>query len=164
MTVRGEVLRGKSSPLGTPGAMRLDNGFTCHTLEKPWHNNESGISCTIADTYRGKVELSPHFKRLVIRLEDKHGRKACEVHHGNFAADEQDLDGDGLAEVTDVHGCTLVGHNFGMVQRKDGRQQYGIRNSVAALTALIKSLEDPLQPGGYHDVVITYRWDEGCAP
>lgn len=164
MTVRGDVLRGKSSPLGTPGAARLDNGFNCHTLEKPWHNNDRGTSCIVADTYLGQVVMSPHFNRLVIRLEDKHGRQACEWHHGNFAADEQDLDGDGLIEITDVHGCTLVGHNYGMVQRKDGHQQYGIRNSVAALTALIKSLEDAMQPGGYHDVIVTYRWGEACQP
>lgn len=164
MTVSGEVLRGKSEPLGTPGAMRLDNGFSCHTLEKPWANNERGNSCIVADTYRGKVQFSHRFNRLIIMLEDKHDRKACEIHNGNFAAEERDIDGDGIAEITDVHGCTLVGHNYGMVPRKDGRQQYGIRNSVAALTALIKSLEDALQPGGYHDVLIAYRWEEGCAP
>jgi hypothetical protein len=164
LTVRGEVLRSQFGPLGTPGRMRLDNSFECDTLEKNWHDNKNGISCTMADTYHGRVVYSDHFKRNVIRFDDKNGRVACEIHHGNFAADEQDLDNDGLAEITSVHGCTLVGHNFGLIQRKDGKQQYGIRNSVAALDALLKSLEDSMQAGGYHDVVITYRWAEGCAP
>lgn len=164
MTVRGEVLRGKSDPLGTQGGIRLDNGFTSHTLEKPWHDNARGQSCITADTYNGKVVMSAHFKRLVILFDDKNGREACEIHHGNFAADEVDVDHDGIAEITDVHGCTLVGHNYGLIQRKDGRQQFGIRNSAAALTALIASLRDDQLPGGYHDVIITYRWGEGCAP
>lgn len=164
MTVRGEVVRGKSTPLGTPGRLRLDNSFECHTLELPWHDNERGRSCTVADTYHGKVWYSPTLKRNVIRFEDKNGRQDCEMHNGNFAADEQDLDGDGVAEVTQVHGCTEVGHDYGLIERKDGRKQYGIRNSVPALEALIASLRDDLQPGGYHDVIITYTWEEGCQP
>lgn len=164
MTVRGDVVRGKSTPYGTPGRLRLDNSFECHTLELPWHDNQSGKSCTKADTYFGKVWYSSTLKRNVIRFEDKNGRKDCLIHNGNFAADEEDIDGDGVREVTQIHGCTEVGFNYGLIERKDGRKQYGIKSSVQTLEALILSLKDDAQPGGYHDVIITYKWEDGCSP
>lgn len=170
--IRGDVPRKRSTPLGTPGRMTLENGFACDTLELAWHNNERGRSCTIADTYRGKAWWSPMLKRVVIRLEDKHGRHDCLVHNGNFAADEEDLDGDGVDEVTQIHGCTETGNGYGDVKRKDGKMQWGIRGSVAALTALIDSLRCPVEEAdtvltidgeqhGFHDVELTYSWEEG---
>lgn len=172
--IRGEVVRQRSTPYGTPGRLKLENGFSCYTLELPWHDNEKGRSCTIADVYRGRVWWSPMLKRPVIRLEDKHGRHDCLVHNGNFAADEIDIDGDGVPEVTQIHGCTEVGAGYGDVMRRDGRKQWGIINSVKTLEALIASLRDTtVEAGladedgfisGYHDVEITYKWAEGCAP
>jgi hypothetical protein len=164
MTVRGEVVRMMSTPLGTPGRLRMDNGFECDTLELPWHNNERGRSCTMADTYFGRVYVSPRLGRPVIRFQDKNGREDCEIHNGNFAADTVDLDGDGTPEQTQVHGCTEVGHGYGMIQRKDGRLQWGLMNSTQALVALILSLTDEFQKDGYHDVIITYKWADGCSP
>lgn len=142
----------------------MDHGFACDTLELPWHSNERGRSCTIADTYRGRVWRSPMLGRLVVRLEDKHGRHDCLIHNGNWAADTEDLNGDGIAEVTQVHGCTEVGHGFGDLLRKDGRKQWGIMHSVPTLESLIAGLRDASQPGGYHEVLIAYRWEAGCAP
>jgi hypothetical protein len=174
--IRGKVVRGESTPFGTPGRMALENDFRCDTLELGWHNNERGKSCTKADTYRGKVWWSPSLKRLVIRFEDKHGRKDCLVHNGNFAGEERDIDGDGAAEVTQIHGCTLVGVGHGDVQRKDGKMQFGIKQSGSTLAALIESLrvkdlseadtviEMNSDGHGFHDVEIQYRWGDGCAP
>lgn len=162
--ILGKIARSASTPLGTPGHLILDNGFQCDTLELPWKENKKGVSCTIADTYKGWVWMSPMLKRLVIRLEDKHGRHDCLIHNGNFAAEERDIDGDGVAEITQIHGCTEVGKGYGEIMRKDGLKQWGILNSGKALDALIESLEDPEQPGGFDRVEITYRWAEGCYP
>jgi hypothetical protein len=156
------VVRQRSAPLGTPGAVTLLNGFVSDTLELPWHGNERGRSCIAADEYRGWVWQSPTLRRPVIRLEDKHGRQDCLVHNGNWAADEVDLDGDGAPEVTQVHGCTEVGRGYGEVRRRDGRLQWGILRSGATLDELIRSLEDGL--GGHHEVLLTYVWAPGCAP
>lgn len=172
MTVNGTVVRQRSSQLGTPGAMRLENGFSCDTLELPWHNNERGKSCTKADTYFGRVWFSPMLKRLVIRYADKNGRSDCLVHNGNWAADEVDVDGDGKREVTQVHGCTEVGRGYGEILRKDGAKQWGILRSVTTLKELLQSLEDgkPVAIGpdgfatGFHNVVIAYSWAPGCEP
>jgi hypothetical protein len=167
--IRGEVPRQRSTETGTPGAMALENGFSCDTLELGWHDNERGRSCTKADTYRGKVWYSPTLKRLVIRYEDKNGRQDCLVHNGNWAGDAD------RGEITQVHGCTEVGHGYGPLQRPDGRMQWGILHSGATLAGLIDSLRcDPGEADtvlsingqelGFHDVEITYRWAEGCAP
>lgn len=174
MIIRGEVVRQRSTALGTPGRMLLSNNFNCDTLELPWRNNERGKSCTKPDTYRGRVWWSPTLKRPVIRFEDKHGRKDCLAHNANFAAEERDQDGDGAAEVTQIHGCTAVGMTYGPIERKDKKMQWGIRFSGSTLDALIRSLRDQsVEAGladedgflsGYHDVEITYRWAPGMEP
>ena len=154
--------------------LKLDNGFSCDTLELAWHNNERGKSCIKPgpgerpETYLGRVWWSPMLKRPVIRFDDKNDRKDCLVHNGNFAADTKDLDGDGIAEVTQVHGCTEVGHGYGDIQRRDGKMQWGIRVSGATLAGLIESLRDESEEAGhadvngflsgYHQVEITYSW------
>lgn len=173
--IPGKVLRQRSTPLGTPGRLTMDNGFVCDTQELAWHDNERGKSCTAPGVDKGKVWYSPTLKRLVIRFEDRNGRKDVLIHHGNFAADAQDLDGDGQQEVSDVHGCTETGLGFGEVMRKDGKMQWGIKNSGATLKGLIDSLRcDPAEADtvvevdgvqqGFHDVEITYEWAEGAAP
>lgn len=175
MTVRGEVLRQKSTPLGTPGRMEIaDLEFQCDTLEPPWANNQRGKSCVIADRYVGRVWFSPSLKRKVIRYEDRNGRFDCLIHNANFAAaGEEDIDGDGVPEVTQIHGCTAVGRGYGEILRKDGRKQWGILNSVKTLEELISSLEIPGElhtinaagfVSGYEDVVMTYHWAPGCDP
>lgn len=171
-TVPGEVLRQKSTPLGTPGRMALENGYGTDTLELAWHDNERGKSCTAAGVDRGRVWFSPMLNRPVIRFVDRNGRHDCLVHNGNWAADEEDLDQDGVTEVTQVHGCTEVGNGYGVIKRKDWKMQWGVKGSIPALEALIASLdtgEEHVQDkdgfiSGYNDVEITYRWAEGCAP
>lgn len=173
--IRGAVLRKPSTPLGTPGRLTLETGFSCDTLELPWANNERGQSCTLPapggrpETYWGRVWWSPTFRRPVIRYEDKNGRQNCLVHNGNFGAEMRDIDGDGAPEITQIHGCTLVGRGYGDILRKDGRSQWGIKSSSAALTDLINSLRDREveQPvvelagyiTGYHEVEMLYSWE-----
>lgn len=174
MVVRGWVLRGLSAPTGTPGGWRLETGFFCDTLELPWHNNERGRSCTKPGIDRGRVWFSPKLRRPVIRYEDRDGRQDVEVHNANWAADARDIDGDGVPEVTQLHGCTAVGRGYGMILRKDGRQQFGIKSSGPTLDALIAALRDPMvevpQVGGagyltgYHEVEVEYSWATDCAP
>lgn len=160
--IKGTVIREASTPLGTPGRMTLENGFECDTLELPWHNNERGKSCIKADTYRGWAWYSPTFKRMVIRFEDKHGRKDVLIHNANFAAEERDVDGDGDQEVTQLHGCTAVGRGFGEIQDRAGDMQWGIKNSSNTLLELLNSLDNGR--GGFEEVEITYKWAEGSEP
>lgn len=174
MIIKGSVVRGLSTPLGSPGRLSHSLGFSCDTLELPWHNNERGRSCIKPDVYLGHVWWSPTLKRLVIRFEDKNDRHDCLIHNGNWAADEVDLDGDGTKEVTQVHGCTEVGRGYGDILRRDGKKQWGIMASSPTLSALINSMMDrsvttvivgPLgYATGYHPIELTYSWGEGCTP
>ena len=154
------IRRSKSTPNGTPGRLTAEGGFSCDTLELPWHDNERGISCITADSYIGWIWHSPSMGRPVVRLEDKYGRHDCLIHNGNFAGDVTvDVDGDGKAGdlITQVHGCTEVGMGFGMVKRPDGSLQFGVLSSKDTLARLIDHLG-----AGQHEFI--YLWDEGCEP
>lgn len=147
------VTRQKSTDAGTPGTLRIeDNWWTCDTLELPWRNNKRGQSCIIADTYKCEPWMSEHLGRMVLRLEDKHGRQDCLVHNGNFAGDTE------KGQVTQVHGCTEVGRGFGLVPRPDGKgNQFGILRSKVTLDELMQELG-----AGPH--AIEYKWAEECEP
>lgn len=144
------VLRGKSADEGTPSKLTTLDGFVCDSQELPWRNNRTGVSCILADTYNAELWLSPHLG-WVVRLEDKHGRKSCLIHSGNFAGDTD------KGKVTQVHGCTEVGRGFGEIALPKGGEQHGVLNSKKTLADLIAHIGQ-----GPHRV--TYRWDEGCEP
>lgn len=158
-----EVVRGLSTPHGTPGKWTiLETGWTCDTLELPWADNERGRSCTIADTYLAKLELSEHLggpRHQVYRIEDKHGRENVMVHNANFAGEVK------IGDETQLHGCTAVGRGYGQIERNDGKKnddgtpatQFGILRSVKTLEELIEATQGD-------DLVITYKWAPGCAP
>lgn len=158
--MKGVITRGTQADTGTPGRLILEDGFSCDTLELPWRDNQRGLSCIRPapggepETYLAWIWQSPSMGRPVVRLEDKHGRKDCLVHNGTWAGDVMlDVDGDGEAGdlITQVHGCTLVGMGFGMIQRKDGKMQWGVLSSKDTLAKLVAHLGD-----GMHE--LTYRW------
>ena len=157
MDINLNVVRGKSTPEGTPGKQTSDAGFSCDTLELQWANNRRGISCILADTYTATIWYSPTLGHEVLRLEDKHGRFDCLEHNGNFA-------GEAHGEVTQVHGCTEVGRGYGQIKRPGDGQvtQYGILHSVATLAELIQHVKDTIGEDG--KISITYSWGAGCAP
>lgn len=149
------ILRGASAPEGTPGKLVSSAGFTCDTQELQWANNKRGISCIMPDTYDACLWFSPMLKRMVVRLEDKHGRHDCLIHNGNWA-------GEGEGEITQIHGCTEVGHGFGDIKRPDGVMQHGILNSGNTLNMLIEHIISQVGQNGHFNV--TYAWDTGCEP
>lgn len=152
--MKANVVREKPTIDGTPGTLTLENGWSCDTLELPWHNNERGRSCTLADTYHAKLGHSPHLggpKHQVYRLEDKHGRADVLIHNANFAGEVD------AGEETQLHGCTAVGRGYGEIMNNKKVLQMGIYNSV-------KTLEELIQQTGGEDLEITYSWAEGCEP
>lgn len=166
-----DIVRRQSTDFGTPGAATLMLGvdtaaadFKMDTLELPWLGNKTGVSCIKADTYEARRVYSEHFKRFLWRLEDKHGRVACEIHNGNLAGDVTKKlvahNGGTVYEQTQVHGCTLAGRGYGLVELPagDGTTQYGILSSKATLDAFMEATK------GADILTVTYRWAEGCAP
>ena len=153
--LRLEINRRTSGDIGTQGTLILHGlrtPWVCDTLELPWENNKPRESCIMADTYRAWLWFSPTFKCMTIRLEDKHGRRNCLIHPGNFAGDLQSN------RISDVEGCTLVGKGFAMITDPDSKvRQWGITASKVTLAALISKLGD-----AEFDVV--YKWSPGCEP
>lgn len=124
----------------------------CDTLELPWKDNERGVSCITADSYIGWIWHSPSMGRPVVRLEDKHGRRDCLIHNGNFAGDVD------AGLITQVHGCTEVGMGYGVIPTPDGKgTQWGVLSSKDTLARLINHLGS-----GQHEFI--YSWDVGCEP
>lgn len=149
------VLRGHSTPEGTCGKLTTSAGFSCDTLELEWQNNKSGVSCILPDTYNASIWFSPHLDRNVIRLEDKHGRADCLVHNGNFA-------GEAEGEITQIHGCTEVGHDYGQIEKPLGGTQFGILASGNTLNMLIEHVISQVGENG--KFTVSYAWDDGYAP
>lgn len=154
----GLILRQYPRPWGTPGTLRTEKGFSCDTLELPWAGNRRGVSCIMSDIYLAWLWYSPTMHRMVVRLEDKHGRKDCLIHNGNFAGDQElDENQDGKPDLfTQIHGCTEVGRGFDEIALPDGSgKQTGILRSKDTLAELVAHLGD-----GTHQ--FEYQWAEGC--
>lgn len=140
------ISRLSSDEHGTIGKLTVAGTlFQCDTLELPWRNNLKGKSCITADTYKAWVWYSPHFKRNVIRLEDKNDRSDCLIHPANFAGDED------AGEFTQVHGCTAVGVGFADLLNPKGKMQFGIQRSKVTMDKLMATIGE-----GPHTV--TYIW------
>jgi hypothetical protein len=69
--------------------------FHCFTLELPWLDNKTNISCVPPDTYKYKKRFSPSKKMVVIELIGVKGRTFIQLHIGNFTSQ--------------ILGCCLVG-------------------------------------------------------
>ena len=82
-------------PLGPVyGVLLKDNVPLCVTLERPWLDNQIGVSCIIAGTY----QVIKNTIAKPWRLLDVPGRTEIDMHAGN--------------SIKDSEGCILVGTSF----------------------------------------------------
>ena len=85
------------------GTLTLFDGrkrvFTCKTLELPWRDNESNISCIPTGTYNAVKRVSEKYKHSYhVKSPDEDqvaGRAWILIHPGNY--------------FTDIRGCILIG-------------------------------------------------------
>lgn len=84
-------------------------GFSCFSLELPWRNNATGISCIPTDTYIVKSRWSKKYG-WHFHITNVKGRSWILLHSGNFAGDET------LGYRTHSHGCILLGKTKGLLQ------------------------------------------------
>ena len=89
------LIRDIKTDLSTIGKLFIDGEHRFFTLELPWKENKSGISCIPTGTYNIELAFSERFHMKVPLLQDVPGREAIEIHVGNFPKD--------------THGCILVG-------------------------------------------------------
>lgn len=88
--------RGKSSKLSTMGELYLNGTFMCYTLEDVERATKIyGATAIPKGAYKGIVNVSARFKRMMPLLLNVPGFEGVRIHAGNTAKD--------------THGCILVG-------------------------------------------------------
>lgn len=114
-----ELIRDRQDGQATLGRLFVDGRQLCFTLERPWLDNQRGVSCIPEGVYHGAIQPSPHFKRDLPELLDVPGRSQILIHVGNY--------------VTDSQGCILVGLHRDDVNRT-------LSNSRAAVELVLDAL------------------------
>lgn len=143
--------RGPSTDQGTLGSAELNNAagissWQAHSIELPWRNNASDLSCVDAGIYVAKYLWSDTFKRNVYHLQNVPGRTAVEMHLGNVAGDTT------KGYKSDVLGCTVFGTDVGTLYG-----QTAVLHSGVAYDGLVAAT-------GGADIEVEYRWTAGNDP
>ena len=89
----------------TFGVFIDENDPFCLTVERPWLNNQKGISCIPEGTYTCKRVTSPKFGNT-FEVTGVAGRDEILIHTGNVSDDS--------------HGCIIVGHGLEKFNNKEG--------------------------------------------
>ncbi len=81
------VRRNALAPV-TTGTCELRLGpivvYRAHTLELPWRNNESRVSCIPAGEYDAKLTMSNRFKVLLWEILGVPDRSGIRIHAANY--------------------------------------------------------------------------------
>jgi hypothetical protein len=121
------LFRMKRSDQGTFGKLFYGE-FNCYTLELPWKDNMSNISCIPSGTYDVITRLSPRFGN-VYWVKDVPDRSFILIHSGNWAGDIS------KGFKSHVNGCILLGQQRGLL-----RGQLAILNSRITVKRFMKIL------------------------
>lgn len=103
------------------GVLVLNGEIHSLTLENPWLDNASNVSCITAGTYQCHPVRSPRFGN-VYEVKDVPGRTHILFHSGNLTRDTQ--------------GCILLGNTIGYLDK-----QRGILHSRPALDSFMAKAE-----------------------
>ena len=103
------VLKRQYFPEGTNGKLACEGQFICHTIELPWKNNETRVSCIPEGEYYIRKRYSPKFK-WHLEVMDVQNRSLILFHPANNALQE-------------LHGCIapvtkLSGPGLGLMSKK----------------------------------------------
>lgn len=71
--------------LDTLGSLVLPSGLVLSTIERPWKDNASGISCIPEGEYLMTMVMSPHMHKLTYLLQSVPKRDCIRVHSANWA-------------------------------------------------------------------------------
>ncbi len=98
--------------------------FECSTLELPWKDNKTNVSCIPEGSYWLEKYNSPS-KGEVFLFSNVKGRTMVEIHKGNFNRD--------------ILGCVLVGQGFSDIDR-DG--YLDVHTSKRTMEKLLEIMPD----------------------
>jgi hypothetical protein len=117
--VQATLKRGASKLIGTPGVFSVpEKGFVSASLELPWRDNKSGLSCIPRGTYRCVATMSAKYKRIMYLLIPTGSRTGIRIHSANFAGAVDH------GYKCDLLGCLALGSSVIEVNK-----QYFLRNS-----------------------------------
>lgn len=105
----------------TRGILLLNGLIECATLELPWRNNETDISCIPEGKYTAKRHVSPKFKEC-FSVQNVEGRTNILIHAGNTT--------------DDTSGCIIVGSSYGELKNKPA-----VLDSRKALDKLLSKID-----------------------
>lgn len=119
----------------TKGTLQVFQGIrivlSIKTLELPYIDNNTNISCIPSGIYQAKKDFSPS-RGVCFRVMDVPGRTGILIHAGNFAAGER----------VDTQGCILPGISFKDINN-DGYED--ITDSRAAMDMMLAVLPEQFQ-------------------
>jgi hypothetical protein len=127
--MRTAILRRTESTVqGTFGTMETDSFLQFDSLELPWKDNQSDISCIPTGIYICTWRKSP-LRGYCYHIENVPGRTAIEIHAANFAGDTS------LGFRAELLGCIALGTGIG-----HSHGQKCLFNSKIALTRFEQEL------------------------
>lgn len=97
-------------------------GLDLLTLERPWLDNQSKISCIPAGTYTVRATQSVRFGRLMYLVEGVAGRSGIRIHQANLP--------------TELEGCIALGTSVGRTAAK-GKMLLNSRAGIGRLESLL---------------------------
>lgn len=95
------LVREQTGPQGTFGQLYIDGKPFSYTLERPWLENKSGISCIPQGTYKVLWTHSPKYKRHMYLVSGTEPRTGIRIHSANLSSQLQ--------------GCIALGEKFGSI-------------------------------------------------
>ena len=121
-------------PYGTNGKLECEGKLICNTIELPWKNNETRVSCILEGNYFIKKRYSQKFQ-WHLEIENVQNRSLILFHPANNAL--QELNGC-IAPVT-----KLSGPGLGLMSRKAfitlKRLVYKVLDTNESVELIVKS-------------------------
>lgn len=118
------------TPIGTFGILTFGD-FKCYTVERPWLENASHVSCIPEGDYTAVLYNSPKFGKVYaitggtvsLYADAQHARSAILIHPANT--------------MDDLEGCVGLGSDLGFLNSK-----WSVTNSKATIAKFMSVMTD----------------------
>lgn len=69
----------------TPGVLSVEGLFVCKSLELPWRENQSDVSCIPVGRYHCRWTFSPTFQKYTYEVQGVPKRWGIRIHPANYS-------------------------------------------------------------------------------
>lgn len=101
----------ESTDQGTFGKIKTEQA-EFYTLELPWRNNESNISCIPAGIYRCHMTMSAKMKKMLYLVDGTGKRTGIRIHSANLAGSIE------AGFHSQLNGCIAIGEKLGLMGKQ----------------------------------------------